>query len=136
MLTYPNQYLSALVADSDLILWGWSVYSITERSQRRGNTKDVGIESGQRLRGSQIRSLHLAIVEVLQNLRESNASCVLDRLLLALTLLPLICASSSLDMTLARALHPRRHASHGPPRTLLPLIQAQLSAVTASRARG
>ena len=87
-----------------------------------------------------MRSLRLAIVERLhQNLHESSAP-FLDRLLLALTLLLLMCAPSSLSSTLTQALHPRRHplaGVHGQPHflLLLPLPQAQLSAVTASRTR-
>ena len=89
-----------------------------------------------------MHSLRLAIVERLhQNLRESGASRILDRLLLAL--LPLVfvlmCAPSFLCLTRARVLHPRRHllaGVHGPPHILLPLPQAQLSALAASRTRG
>ena len=91
-----------------------------------------------------MRSLCLAIAEqLLQNLRESGASRVLDRLLRALALLPLVLvlmsASSSLCSTHARSLRRRRHplaGVHRPPHILLPLPQAQLSAVTASRTRG
>jgi hypothetical protein len=71
-----------------------------------------------------MRSLRLAIVErLLQNLRESGASPVLDHLLLALAHLPLalvlICASSSLCSMHARALYSRPHqlsGVRGPPR--------------------
>ena len=93
------------------------------------------------MRGPQKRSLRLAIVaRLLQNIRKSGASRVLDHLLLALALPPvvlvLMCASSSSCSMCARALHPRRQplaGVHGPPHILLPLPQAQLSTVTASR---
>ena len=93
------------------------------------------------MRGPQKRSLRLAIVaRLLQNIRKSGASRVLDHLLLALALPPVVLvlmyASSSSCSMCARALHPRRQplvGVHGPPYILLPLPQAQLSAVTASR---
>ena len=90
------------------------------------------------MRGPQMRSLRLAIAERLpQNLRESGASRVLDHLLALLPLvLVLMCASSSLCSTRGRAPHSRRHTLagvHGPRHILLPLPQAQLGAVTASR---
>ena len=84
-------------------------------------------------------ALRLAIVErLLQNLCESGVSCILGRLLLVLSLLPLMWAPS-LSLTLTQALHPRRHplaGVHGQSHILLPLPQAQLSAVTASQTRG
>jgi hypothetical protein len=92
---------------------------------------------------SQMRSLRLAVAgRLLQNLRESGASRVLDHLLLALALLPLVlvlmCASSSLCSMHARALHPRPNqlaGVHGPPHTLLLLQRAQHRVATVSRRR-
>ena len=82
--------------------------------------------------GPQMRSLRLAIAErPLQNLRESGASRVP-------LVLVLMCASSFLCSTRARALRPRRHPLAGvpiQPHILLPLPQAQLSTETASRTR-
>ena len=62
--------------------------------------------------GTRMRSLRLSIAErLLQYHRKFGASRILDHLLLALALLPLvlvpICVSSSLCSTCARALHPR-----------------------------
>jgi hypothetical protein len=80
-----------------------------------------------------MRSLRLAVAGRLsQNVRESDASRVPDRLLLALVLM----CTHSLYSTRAPALRPRRHrlvGVRGPPHTLL---QAQHRFAMANRTRG
>ena len=86
--------------------------------------------------------LSLAVAaRLLQSLRESGASRVLNQLLPALLLLglALMYASSSLGLMPAQPLYPRRHllaGVHGPQHTLLPLLQAQHHVAAAIRTRG
>ena len=72
------------------------------------------------------------IGRLLQSLRESGASRVLDQPLLVLPplALALIYASYSLCLMPARALYPRQYpltGVHGPPDTLLPLLLTPLA---------
>ena len=89
-----------------------------------------------------MNSVRLAVAEwLLQSLRKSGASHVLDHLLLSLLplALALMYASSSLYLMCARDLCLRRHplaGVHGPPHTLLPLLQTRHRTAVAIRRRG